>query len=58
MDLGSILKTLQSLGLSPLEILTIIALIILYRKNETLYAEVLSLEHSLDECITKISPPK
>ena len=56
MDIDAILKALQALGLSPLEILTVVGIVVVYRKNEQLFAQVLQLQHSLDECVGKIRP--
>ena len=58
MPVDQILKLLQSLGLSPLEILTVIGLVVVYRKNEALYSQVIRLQESLDACLSKISPQK
>lgn len=56
MNLEEILKVLTALGLSPLEIFTVIALIIVYNKNNELWTTVLHMKDSLDECLGKIKP--
>lgn len=54
MSIDEVLKLLTSLGISPLEILTIIALVVVYRKNEDLWNEVMKLRDTLDECVGKL----
>lgn len=51
MTLDDLLKLLTALGLSPLEVLTVVALVLVYRKNEALWQQVTKLQQSLDDCI-------
>jgi hypothetical protein len=51
MDLEAILRFLQSLGLSPIEILTLVTVVILYRDNRLLFDRLWELEKALAECI-------
>jgi alkylhydroperoxidase/carboxymuconolactone decarboxylase family protein YurZ len=47
MDVKQILDWLASLGLTPLEVLTVIAVIVLYRDNRMLMDRVKTLEETM-----------
>ena len=56
MDLQPVIDFLLKLGLTPLEILTLIAVVVLYRDNRMLLDRLTAAEKSIEDCVKKVAP--
>lgn len=56
MDLQPVIDFLLKLGLTPLELLTIVAVVVLYRDNRMLLDRLTTAEKSIEDCVKKIVP--
>lgn len=56
MDLQPVIDFLLKLGITPLELLTIVAVVVLYRDNRMLFERLTSAEKSIEECVKKVQP--
>lgn len=54
MDLQPVIDFLLKLGITPLELLTIVAVVVLYRDNRMLLDRLTAAEKSIEECVKKV----
>lgn len=55
-DLQPVFDFLVKMGLTPLEVITLIAVVVLYRDNRMLLDKVTKVQADLEDCVKKVVP--